>query len=72
MTEQSPVVVVITFQNVSFIDCQSNDRGVCVLAEALYEADLRKNTYLQVELLDSVTVEKFWVSINVARMPDPI
>ena len=36
VTEQSPVVVVITFQNVSFIDCQSNDRGVCMLAEALY------------------------------------
>ena len=55
VTEQSPVVVVITFQNVSFIDCQSNDRGVCMLAEALYgQAD--QNTYLQVELL-SVTVQ---------------
>ena len=56
VTEQSPVVVHISFENVSFHDCKGNDRGVCMLAEALYgEAD--ENTFLQV-VLKSVTVQR--------------
>ena len=34
ITELSPVVVKVVFQNVLFAHCESYDRGVCLLAEA--------------------------------------
>ena len=49
ITEQSPIVVKVVFQDVLFTHCESYDRGVCLLAEALYGyAD--QGTYLQIEL----------------------
>ena len=32
ITEQSPIVVKVAFQNVLFTHCESYDRGVCLLA----------------------------------------